>query len=822
MTVTEQLTLQDKEFQAFVYSDQSRSRSFSSYIAASASIRTLMNEKEELNLALVFPNSQNLINEFLVYEILHAIQSGEIKANYNLDNFSIGEKVNVGKASLIFKGKDSKYIYLQCSDLDKVSIPINLAPILQKSNSKQLSRFNLFDEERKKMGSSFNLLSAIAANKTHMDKTIVYINLDSSMADIIDDLSKTDLNRQSLKDLLYITKLVNGKPENVFSTRESGISPLLCASDFVDLVNSDVHNHIHSIIIKHSHRIENNIPFLQSLFTLNVPITLLMDSKDYIQSSIMSSFKAWIWDKDSIKDFYSLGEIYDYTYINNCANQEIQYEILEDKVINNCFISITNAFGMIKKNNNSFDGYMFVISLYQMVLDLVRSPYSCIESEIFASEMNNKLTEISDELEDKRNFLDPACYDDLRSVILNLSNVYSSQTYSLAKGVKLKELLTNISSSQKTVYLIIPDNTNRHDCFQYFEKINTNLIILHTNEFLDIDASDSICIVIGWLPRKQMLQLLYSYNSQQIIVLLYSAENYRWKEHTKKMWENKLSDSNRLLLSINNNKVDLSFGKKQQIYDDYDEEESFRQTILLSRHKKYREQDNNTERALTVEASSIELSDSQFMFITDKHKMLIVDSSLSKVHSYQINDVKEGDYLVIRKSSKDIIREEADRILQSNGFINAREIASEWKPLLADLFWEYNRKYTLLYDALKAKGCSVMIQTFRMWINEPDMIMMDSITDLESIIKLSYKKPVHSTDEIYDCGMLVREAHKEAGKTISEKLRLYLMRNKSRDIFDTTIDMDIPDVGAISLMKISSVSHEKETVEAKYVHRLLS
>ena len=135
MTAIEQLASSFKEFNDLLYMDQSNPRAFSRCIKASASIRRQMNDQNELNLALVFPNSQNIINEFLVFEILRAIHSNEIQANYTLDNFSEGDKVSVGKASLVFKGRNDERVFLQCSDVNKVSIPLRYAPILQKSKS---------------------------------------------------------------------------------------------------------------------------------------------------------------------------------------------------------------------------------------------------------------------------------------------------------------------------------------------------------------------------------------------------------------------------------------------------------------------------------------------------------------------------------------------------------------------------------------------------------------------------------------------------------------------------------------------------------------
>ncbi len=806
------------------YEDQANTRFFSKYIQASAFIKNELKNQNELNSAIVFPNSQHIINEFIIFEILRAIQSNEIKANYSLDNFEIGEKVSVGRATLIYLGKNDERVFLKCKDLDKVSIPRHIAPILQKTNSKQLSRVSMFDKERDNLTSSIGLLSAIASKKTHMDKTIVFINLDSSMADIVSDFSEIKLSSSSLRDLIYITKLVNGKPENVFSSRDTGISPLLCASDFVDLQSSEVNDHIHSIVIKYSQRLEDNIPFLQSLFELKVPITLIMDSKDYLSSNIISLFKVWMWDKSNILSFSTPEDANTYPYINNCSKQHISYEIVHDKLIDECFSCITKVFRTFKKQMESFDGYMFIIDLYTMVLDLVRFPFIDNRHGVNIFERFIKLREIRTEVEQQKNYIDPESYDDINIVIQNLSAIYEGKDYSYPKGEKLKEIVVKYSNKQRDICIIIPENTsNKQELFDYIRPFNNRIMIYRPSEFLKIDASDSVCIVLGWLKRKQMLELLYSFNSQEMVVILYSAENKKWKEQTSKTWNEKLKANNRLHIQSTEDKISFSFGTAQQSdTEEYDEEESLRQTVLFSKHRKYRNQGSNSNRNPVVEASSIELSDNQFMFVTEKHKMLIVDSSLTIVHSFTIKEIKEGDYLVIRKSSRDVIKEEADRILHNNGYDKERDIASEWKPLLEKLFWEYNRNYPLLYKALQEKGCSVIIQTFRMWVNEPDIIMMDSINDLKSIIDLSAEKPKHNANEIFDCGRIVKAAHMEAGKIISDKLRSYLTHNKPSSMLSDSIDVTIPDIGEISLMEISSISREKETVEIKHIHRLLS
>lgn len=778
---------------------------------------------------MVFPYSKNIVNQFVTFEVLRAIIKDEIHCNYDFSNFLINERVSIGKATVIYGGLVDDKIRLKCSDVT-VYLPKEIAPVLQQTNSKQLSKFDTFQKERNKIFSSADVLSSIANKKTHMDKTIVFINLDSTMSEIITDFSSISLNNnRSLKDLIYITKLVNGKPENVFSAKDNGISPLLCTSDLLDFDYSEIQNHIHSVIIKYSKKLEENIFFVQNLIALQVPVTLIIDQKDYIESSIVKEFRSWIWDKNNISpDQFLPSHIINYPYLYNCAIGKMSYQVLESCLIDESFHYITESFKLLNKNPDNIEQFPFISKLYQMVLDVVRCPFPSMN--YLSSSLFNDLTLIESEVNEAQNFIDPSIFEALKKVIANLFEIRSNDTFEYPKGLTLIKLVKSLSISDKTIYVIIPGNYSKQDCQNLLIQFNKKVLVLWPEDFLDHERATGVCIILGWLQKLQMKNLLYSYKVQEYILLLYSGENNRWAKPTSRRWDQRSSNSvNKVVQSeigLDISSTDnADSGEEPMDVELSNEESDFVHAIRLSRHRQYSVKGGpESHGAITVEASSIEFSEGSFMFVTDKHKMLVVDSTFTKISSAYLDSVSEGDYIVIRKSSKDIIKEEADKILSLNNCEKCRDIASEWKGLLNEIVKDSSDHLPSTFSKLKANGCSVVMQTFRIWVNDPEIIMMDRKEDLISIIKTARLKPSHSADEIFNSGMTVREAHKSAGKSISDKLYIKLKKSKPQVVNSqgTSIDLDIPDIGDVSLLRIAGVSREKETVETKYINRLLS
>jgi len=809
------------------YSENSKNGYFSPYIKASSQIRRLLNEKEMNNFALVFPYSQDIVNQFVTFEVLRAIIDDEIHCNYDFSNFIVKEKVSIGKATAIFEGILNNKICLTCSDLT-VHLPKEIAPVLQKTNSKQLSKFDTFQKERNKIFSSSDVLSTVANKKSHMDKTIVFVNLDSTMNEIITSFSSIYLNEKSLKDLIYITKLVKGKPENVFSVVDNGISPLLCTSDLMDFDYSDIRGHIHSVIIKYSKKLEENVFFLQSLSLLQVPVTVILDEKDYVESSIFNGFKTWVWDKDNVSIAkFSPSQIINYPYLYNCARVQMSYRILECNLIDESFNLITESFKILNKEPDSIEHFPFISKLYQMVLDVVRCPFP--NGMYVNSSVLDDLSSIESEIIDVQNFITPPVFEALKKVVENLFKIHSNNTFEYPKGNALIKIVQSLSLDRKDVYVIVPDNFSKQDCQELLRKDNEMVHVLWTEEFFDCEINSGVCIIIGWLQKRQMKNLIYSYKVEEYILLLYSGENHRWANPTSRSWRKRSSSFiNRIIQNSIGLPIKLENTDSSEEITDLEqsnEESEFFKAIRLSRHHQYHVKGAlNSQSVITADVSSIEFLGGSFMFVTDKHKMLVVDSTFDKVSSAYLDDIKEGDYIAIRKSSKDIIREEADRILNLNNYSNSREIASEWKELINEIVRDSAGYLPSVYEKLRSNGCTVILQTVRLWVNDPEIIMMDKKEDLNSIIMTARKKPLHTSDEIYDSGMLVREAHKNAGKSISDKLYSKLKKSKPQvgKPLDASIDLDIPDIGEVSLLRVVDVSREKETVETKFINKLLS
>ena len=814
-----------------VYTDRFSSRSFNKYIKLSSIIKKKMNEQDIQDLAFVFPNSQNLVNEFTIFEVFRAILNDEIHADYDLSSFQIGDRVSIGKATVIYKGvkeeNKKKSIIVECSDCNS-QLPIAQAPMFQKTNSKQLSGVQKYNHERKLLLSK-SLLTAIANTKSHMDKTIVLVNLDSSIQDIMSSFSEISLDGKPVKDLVFISKLVNGKQENAFSSKDKGISPLLIATEIPDFNSAGITGKIHSIILNYSKRLEDDVITVQKLRGLHIPVTILIDKKDYLESRLLNNFKTWVWDKENInQQGMPINTEGYYPFLFNCMKHKIEYLLAESPVIEESFLLITESFRQLNKEGKVSDRFPFVSKIYQAVLNTVRCPFS-FNSE-FSLPITTEFSSLITSIENDKNYLPRGIYESLITIVNNLQTIHSAD-FSYPKGELLIHFVTKIQKDNpgEKVFIVLPDTFSKNEFQLMCNQANPFVVVLYVSDYLSKEPSSGKCIITGWLSKKQMREVLYSYKSSEYYILLYNEEKKRWAEPTSRTWNRTIQTTrNSIITKIlgvipDNPQEEITCDNADENLSD--EESIFHGIVMQTKlHQYYGCSGNRDVNNPTVDASIIEFEGSKFMFVTDKHKMLVVSDSFTRVRLETSSNLLEGSFVVIRKSSKDIIREEADRILKKERHDSLRSISSEWKEALYNSYCECNYSIPQLHELLSKNGCNVGMQAVRVWVTDPEMIIMQEYSDLTSIINSSSITTKHSAKVIYSAGRAVRTSHQEAGRNLSEKMTVILRDSKSLlDVSSNgSIDIDIPDVGEVSLFRVVSVSKEKETVEVKDLNRLLS
>lgn len=184
-----------------------------------------------------------------------------------------------------------------------------------------------------------------------------------------------------------------------------------------------------------------------------------------------------------------------------------------------------------------------------------------------------------------------------------------------------------------------------------------------------------------------------------------------------------------------------------------------------------------------------------------------------------------GDFVVVRETAKDLIREMADVILARSGKAGLREMAGKWKEALKieTLFYSDDE----IYQHLQGAGCTKGYQAVRGWIHDDDVIAPQSRQDLEHIASATGSGVLKELlDQIYDAAQTVRSAHIQAGKVLSMHLKSRIVESLKEcediDPFNIwePIEMQVEGIGTVRILKIIDIG-APVTVDIADTNRLI-
>ena len=169
----------------------------------------------------------------------------------------------------------------------------------------------------------------------------------------------------------------------------------------------------------------------------------------------------------------------------------------------------------------------------------------------------------------------------------------------------------------------------------------------------------------------------------------------------------------------------------------------------------------------TTEAIPVNYVGGYLAFYRTGHKVIsatnIIMNDADKIDSILPEQLKMGDFVVVRETARDLIREMADVILARSGKDGLREMAGKWKEALEieTLFYSDEE----IYRNLQKAGCTKGYQAVRGWIHDDDVIAPQSKQDLEHIAAATGSSVLKELlDEVYDAAQTVRSAHVQAGR----------------------------------------------------------
>lgn len=785
---------------------------------------------------LVFPERIQSIFIFTLTKLLYNISEGRIDCNYDPEAFHAGDKLRLGKAVVEFMRiedyKHQKFMRIKLADLEEMA-PIDYFPLFQKTNAKRISRYSVFAEaknEAEKMIAHITAnekhLKLLADYKTHMDSSIINM---TSIINTKELVSQCELCGQKLKDIILIGQAdYEGNVRNIGTGQLGGIPAIVLASDLYTIVETANQGHpIQSIIIdaSNTNALLSQIDALDELMRLGVPITCLTDVVDSfdLQPFLDRKFNLWRWDETSITDkLYDISTLASDQKAKYCANRNLEYLISDGHEISNAIRLLSSHRGATQ--TLSAPMLKLFDQLYSLSFEALRQIIPFDESRLTQARVI--LDDCSSVLENEKKYIAPGLYEDYKSVISDLKKVYRKD-YKLPKQQALEERL--LKSDYRNICIVVPERSDPKAVQEYWQfwcrrkQLCSQIFVKYPAEYYPAQCGQfSTTIVTGWLKRAIMRKILYSFNTQDYTVLLYDYEK-RWKNYDTEKWNKSLdSSTNRQTIekSFTTPTLHVSttrFAPVEPEAEDVPQQDEYSEIEVVLRENKYRHYiagGGQKTADQTVEAIPINYVGGYLAFYQAGHKVIsaskIIMSDADKIEMLQPGQLKMGDFVVVRETDRDLIREMADHILEQNGKTNMRELASKWKEALEieTLFYKDEE----IYQHLQEAGCTRGYQAVHSWLHDEDVIAPQSKQDLEYISKITGNKVLKELiDKVFDAAQIVKSAHIQAGRVLSIQLRRVIVVELKKygdiDPFNIwePIEMQVDGIGTVRILKIIDI-----------------
>ncbi len=767
----------------------------------------LMHEKmvlKEFNRNIfIFPETLKLAPLITIYFYLYLVSKDIVTKQYNLGDFEIGEIIRYKNCRYKYLGiverNERLYLKLKTSDLDSAEIPIEGLPVFNRSKAQQLSKRSCLykyseileiDEHIQGSENKHQKFYELRKYKGHMSSAILHIG---NIGNFKNEVNSLSVNNVELKDLMLFHKGENdGSSKNLFYEGVRGSPSVIVSKNLYSARNIVKNKSINQIIyeITDVNKFNEEFSYLDSLIDNEDPLLVIMNEQAISSISLLKErgFKIWLWDNRSMIP-QLIGNVHPNikSKINNSLRRKIDYEIIYNAEINSVYNVVKAYKEEVKKEQKAAN------DIFVLIIDLFFR-YSRNILSVNSLNIENRhlvLSELLGKLEKEKPYISEKMYEDFKSA---LNNLKVFQEYELFTKNKNLTSLLNSNIVHGKISLIVDKKIEKDTVIKDFEIYKNNIDILTLADFMrsDIDYYD-VCIIPSWFNRDQMKRALFSNRSKKYLLMLFEHENI-WRELSQKIWERELdfTDNKIIVDDIFSNQsmlIDSSLFSKKTIdyYDSKIEDapDEFHEFDNVLRSYKYQEYlgFGSDESGSVISAYPIQFGDSYFGFfgetkkITCITKMILEDSD--EIQYKTPKEVELGDYIIIRETDRDLIKDIANNLLENSNLGEARKFSSLWIESLRKHHKQFGFKN--LVNCLREHQCKVTKVTIRNWISG-EIIRPQKITDLEKAIKAVGSLYLQeNVEEIFNAGTDVIRAHVMAGKYLSKQLKKKL--SMEEDIF---------------------------------------
>jgi hypothetical protein len=800
----------------------------------------ILSEKYKYNF-FIFPEKKQTILIFSLLKLIHDTLIDKIEQIYNPNLFSRGEKIKIGNCVVEFieiQGKEDDVFFVFKMSNMIIYSPINLLPNFQRADPRlPINTYQHYKKELDKIkklkiiekdSNKKRIISILLNNKKNIKSPIYFMTPITNTKNFI---NKCKINNHNIKNIFLCGKTdYKGEIKNIGSGQLAGTPSIVLSSEIDSIVQSLKKGHpAESVIIdaSNTNAILSQMDALDELIKFDIPILCISDIANSfeLQPFISRNFNVCRWGKNNItNDMYNPSLLDLGNKNKSCVNQNIEYIYVEK-------LEICESLKLILRHKNEVrEQSAEMIGLFAQLNDLIFSVLRKITpfNKVTAEKAQNTLNICIEILRNEKRFIDQETFDDYSSVIKNLSEIF---IYNL-KLPKIETLEKYLKDKQlMSVCFIVPEKSEKLEIMSYWQgyynkyQSYQRIIVLYPSEYLLLKCNNFfLTIIVGWLNGTTMRKILFSFNTVRYIILLYTSEK-KWRDINIHKWEKALNISNNAyiyknILKINNyNEEEINqSAKNNKIFSFYnkpnDEIEELEHMIMQNKYKNYIYNSSQSRQDESIEAIPVNFVGGYLAFYTMGHNIVLITNVIindsNKIDIVLPSKIKIGDFIVLRETGRDLIKDMADILLEKNGKGHLRFIATKWRIELE------NKKLHVNLDELFVKlvnlGCKRELQTVRSWITDENFIAPQQKEDLIYLIRATGSNlPAEQLEKIYRAAREVRAAHIKAGRIISMQLRRNIVDaiNNYGEIdpinISEPIEMELENIGTVRILKVTDV-----------------
>jgi hypothetical protein len=409
--------------------------------------------------------------------------------------------------------------------------------------------------------------------------------------------------------------------------------------------------------------------------------------------------------------------------------------------------------------------------------------------------------------------------------------VENLETERTGKSLCLSELLTN----NRYQFIICPTIQEVKDLTDYFRRSGwqDTARIISVSDINDQLLSDAPAkaILTAWPRSQNMSRILTSFVLSELTVLFYGFED---------RYYNSLQNKKLKLYQYSKSTVDKKGTRLQSTSAGFDhlcetKESSvntinetiditeFELSIDTAQYSIYKARNN----AESVRARRIDLENNRFIYATDSHKFILINEFRTPgkkdpaIIYKKPDSMHPGDVIAFINTERDILVDLVRKSARPEQFAAVKQFTDLWKTLLREYYVSIGSDHKRIVAELRNYGCLRHEATIRTWLQDENLIGPDDDADLICIAQLTgsdtLRKDLGAVRKAIDQMIKWRF---QASELVREKIKENLASITNQTLIDTSVD--IPDLGKVTFLKVTELKKETESIDKKYVHKLLT